>query len=98
MAHELEYEVLDAPQVDQALRDLPGWQRDDIRVRRLFEFESFPKAIEFVNRVATVAEDYNHHPDITINFKKVTIAFWTHKKNATTRADIEVAKAVQKVA
>jgi 4a-hydroxytetrahydrobiopterin dehydratase len=48
--------------------------------------------------VAGVAEQFNHHPDIDIRFKKVRVAFWTHKKDATTRADVLLAAEVDRVA
>jgi 4a-hydroxytetrahydrobiopterin dehydratase len=97
MAHELEFDVLDEGQVAAALGGLPGWERDGVKIRKQYVFESFPAAIAFVNRVAGVAEEFNHHPDIEVHFKKVDVLFWTHKKNATTQADVVVSGAIEKV-
>jgi 4a-hydroxytetrahydrobiopterin dehydratase len=97
MAHQLEFDVLDANQVDEAIRELDGWNRDGVKIRKQYVFESFPAAIAFVNRVAAVAQEFNHHPDIEVHFKKVDIILWTHKKDATTKADVVVAQAIEKV-
>jgi len=59
----------------------PGWslEQDAKRLSRRFEFEDFKKAIEFVNRVADVAEQEGHHPDIAIHWNRVDLVLWTHK-------------------
>ena len=48
------------------------------RIRKVFQFSSFPGAIDFVNRVAEVAEAEGHHPDLTIHYGKVTVELTTH--------------------
>lgn len=96
MAHELE-SVLDPEKIEAALAGLDGWQRDGVKIRKRFSFGSFVEAVDFVNRVARVSEDHNHHPDIAIHYKDVDIELWTHKKNATTMADIIVAGAIQRL-
>ncbi len=98
MAIELEYDVLDDARVAAALKNLPGWEQDGPAIRKQYSFDSFMEAVAFVNRVAATAEHINHHPDIIVNYKKVTIRFWTHKKNATTGADVYTAAEVDKVA
>ncbi len=98
MAHELEFIVLDAAALAEALKSLPGWECDGQAIKKQYEFPSFMEGIQFVNRVAETAERFNHHPDIIINYKKVTVRFWTHKKNAVTRADVLVAGEVERVA
>jgi len=59
----------------------PSWslEQDGKRLLRRFEFEDFKKAIEFVNRVADVAEQQGHHPDIAIHWNRVDLVLWTHK-------------------
>ena len=58
-----------------------GWTLNDesTRLSRRFEFEDFRKAMEFVNRVAELAEEQGHHPDIAIHWNKVDLVLWTHK-------------------
>jgi 4a-hydroxytetrahydrobiopterin dehydratase len=69
-----------------------GWTVVDGALQRTFEFESFPAAIDFVNRLAEVAEAENHHPDISIHYRQVTLRWWTHSQNAITERDRALAE------
>ncbi len=57
-----------------------GWEmfHGDKRIRRTFSFGDFPDAIEFVGRVADLAEEQGHHPDLEIRGRDVTVVFYTH--------------------
>jgi len=68
------------------------WQEVDNALVREFEFESFPKAIEFVDRLAEAAESENHHPDIDIRYRKVTVRWTTHSAGGITAKDREMAE------
>ena len=59
----------------------PGWSLAEhgTRLQRRFEFRDFVAAMEFVNRVAEIAEGEGHHPDIAIHWNKVDLVLWTHK-------------------
>jgi 4a-hydroxytetrahydrobiopterin dehydratase len=63
------------------LASVPSWKLEEngTRLARRFEFEDFKKAMEFVNRVADLAEEQGHHPDIAIHWNKVDLVLWTHK-------------------
>ena len=65
-----------------------GWHEVEGALERTFEFPSFPEAIAFVNRVADAAEEANHHPDIAVSYRQVTIRYWTHSENAITDRDV----------
>ncbi len=69
-----------------------GWDEVDGALERTFELPSFPEAIAFVNRVAEVAEEENHHPDMTISYKKVTLRWTTHSEGGITERDRELAR------
>lgn len=97
MATRLEYEKLDDESLEDALDTLQDWRRDEKAIQRTCEFGSFLEAIAFVNRVAVAAEGMDHHPDIAIHYKTVTLRCWTHKTNAITKADIELARAIDKI-
>jgi 4a-hydroxytetrahydrobiopterin dehydratase len=60
-------------------------------LERTFELPSFLEAIAFVGRVAAVAEEANHHPDITISYKKVTLRWTTHSAGGITDLDYQLA-------
>ena len=69
------------PEAEGMLAAVPDWklEQNGTRLTRRFEFEDFRKAMEFVNRVADVAEEEQHHPDIAIHWNKVDLVLWTHK-------------------
>jgi 4a-hydroxytetrahydrobiopterin dehydratase len=60
-------------------RQIPKWTLEDRAVLRDFVFRSFREAIDFVNKVAGLAEAQNHHPDISIYYNRVRLSFSTHK-------------------
>jgi 4a-hydroxytetrahydrobiopterin dehydratase len=68
-----------------------GWIDSQDALERTFELPSFPEAIAFVSRVAAVAEEANHHPDITISYKKVTLRWTTHSAGGITDLDYQLA-------
>jgi 4a-hydroxytetrahydrobiopterin dehydratase len=63
------------------LESTPAWRLEEhgTRLARRFEFEDFVGAMRFVNRVAEVAEQQGHHPDIAIHWNRVDLLLWTHK-------------------
>jgi 4a-hydroxytetrahydrobiopterin dehydratase len=71
---------MDAAQARQLASAIPGWEltEDVTRIRRKLTFASFPAAIEFVERVAGVAEDEGHHPDFHISYRDVDVVLYTH--------------------
>jgi 4a-hydroxytetrahydrobiopterin dehydratase len=71
-----------------------GWTVVDDALERTWELPSFPEAIAFVNRVAEAAEEANHHPDIVISYRKVTLRYWTHTAGAITDKDVAEAARV----
>jgi len=67
------------------------WQEVDGALERTFELESFPAALDFVNRVGTLAEAEDHHPDISISYREVTLRWWTHTAGGVTDRDRDLA-------
>jgi 4a-hydroxytetrahydrobiopterin dehydratase len=80
------------------LQKLPGWDRDGDAIRRQFTFSGFPDAIAFVVRVAFAAEAVDHHPDILVNYKRVTLTYTTHSEGGLTAKDFDGADAASAVA
>ncbi len=70
-------------EIDQYLRQLPGWQVIEVAgVRHLeksYAFNNFEKALRFTNAVGALAEQNNHHPAILTEWGRVTVTWWTHK-------------------
>ena len=66
---------------------LSGWTLDGDAIRKQYTFEDFLQAIAFVNRIAPEAEKADHHPDILINYKRVTLTYSTHDEGGLTEKD-----------
>lgn len=89
--------VLTNDQVDAALPDLNGWERSDGALRRSIEFPAFLEGVDAVGRVAELAEQKDHHPDIDIRWRTVTFALVTHSAGGITDQDLEMAKAIDQL-
>ena len=77
----------------QQLQRIRGWTREGDAIRKQFTFAGFPEAIAFVNRIAPAAEAADHHPDILINYKRVTLTYSTHSEGGLTVKDFAGAAA-----
>lgn len=68
-----------------------GWTEVDGALERTFELESFTAALAFVNRLGALAEAEDHHPDIAISYRRVTVRWWTHTAGGVTDRDRDLA-------
>ena len=82
--------------VQDELKKLQGWNLEDGAIRKEYAWSSFAEAIEFVNKVAELAEQADHHPDILINYRRVTLTLSTHSEGGLTRKDFELAEKTDK--
>jgi len=71
---------------------MDDWQERDGALVREFELPSFPAAIDFVVRLAELAESEDHHPDIDIRYRRVTVRWTTHSAGGITEKDREMAE------
>ena len=71
-----------------------GWRHKGQTLTKEFKFTSFRDSIVFVNRVASLADDLDHHPDIHVQYKTVTLTLTTHEAKALTGKDLELAERV----
>ena len=84
-------------QANELLKQIPGWEIKNGHVFRQFKFKNFRESIAFVNKVAKIAEQEQHHPDITIHYNKVSIELWTHKINGLSENDFILAAKINKI-
>ena len=73
--------LMEQGKVKLMLDVVPGWKKSAgniDKIEKLFEFKNFREAMVFVNKVAEIAEEEGHHPDIFIQWNKVTLTLWTH--------------------
>jgi len=80
---------LSRPEIDARLKSLEGWTLEGEAIRKQYTFPSFPDAIAFVNRFAPKAEAADHHPDILINYRRVTLTYSTHSEGGLTEKDFD---------
>jgi 4a-hydroxytetrahydrobiopterin dehydratase len=70
---------------------LPGWgvkERNSISMlQRTFKLKNYKKAVAFTNKVAEMAEEEKHHPEILLEWGKVTVRWWTHTVNGLHKND-----------
>jgi 4a-hydroxytetrahydrobiopterin dehydratase len=82
-------------QIAEKLKSLPGWEQHDNSIRKLFRFKEFMDGIKFLNRVAEKAEAADHHPDVTINYTRVTMSCSTHDQGGITEKDFKLAAEIE---
>lgn len=85
---------LDEFALREAIAKLLEWRLVDGELVRELTFPSFPQAIAFVNQVAELAEQGDHHPDIDIRYNRVKLVLVTHDAEGITSNDIEMARSI----
>ena len=73
------------------LKKIPEWEIKKDRLVRSLEFDEFMEGIDFINGVAEIAEDANHHPDIIVRYCTVKLSLITHDCGAISGRDFELA-------
>ncbi|MHA1903968.1 MAG: 4a-hydroxytetrahydrobiopterin dehydratase [Candidatus Thorarchaeota archaeon] len=86
--------------VNEMLYLVPGWQlihEDADKIRRSYKFKNFRESMDFVIKVAAIAEDQDHHPDIFIHWNEVTLTLYTHAINGMFDNDFIVAAKIDEL-
>ena len=84
--------------VPKRLRKLPGWNLAGEAISRQFTFAGFPDAVAFIVRLGFAAEAVDHHPDLVVNYKRVTVTYSTHSEGGLTDKDFAGAETATKIA
>jgi 4a-hydroxytetrahydrobiopterin dehydratase len=74
-----------------------NWGDSNKKLERTFKFKDFNESINFVNKVAKIAESQNHHPDIEINYNKVKISITDHEKGEVSEKCYKLVKDIDKL-
>jgi 4a-hydroxytetrahydrobiopterin dehydratase len=77
---------------------LAGWEFDGTAIHKEFAFGGFRSAIDFIQRVADVATEARHHPDLSNHYNRVGVSLSTHSEGGVTAADLALARAIEAVA
>lgn len=83
---------LSPQEVADRLTASPGWVADGDAIRKLYTFKSFPDAVAYVTRLAFDAEAADHHPDLQVSYRKVTVTWSTHSEGGVTTKDFDGAR------
>jgi 4a-hydroxytetrahydrobiopterin dehydratase len=88
--------TLSASDVSERVKELDGWRLDGRAIVKQYTFAGFPEAVQFVTRLVPGAEEADHHPDITINYRRVTLSYSTHSEGGLTAKDFDGAAAADR--
>ena len=84
------------------LKQIQGWkiekpQGGEPRIEKVFKFEGFMPAVDFVNQVARIAEDEGHHPDLYVKWGELRVMLWTHAAHGLTENDFILAAKIDQL-
>ncbi len=91
----LEYTKLDPHQIETEVNLLDGWLVVDDRLSKSFEFDDYLAGVDFASKVGHVAEELNHHPEITLSYRKVFVSVSTHDVGGISPYDFELARRIE---
>jgi 4a-hydroxytetrahydrobiopterin dehydratase len=86
---------LSQDEINDRIKTLAGWQLKDNAISKLYRFKEFMDGIRFINRVAELAEAADHHPDISINYTRITFTCTTHSDGGVTAKDFALAQQIE---
>lgn len=85
-------------QIATQLDGLPGWSHKDNAIRRVYETDGWPVTLMLVNALGFIAEAADHHPDLTVTYRRVSVALSTHSAGGITAKDFELARRFEALA
>ena len=89
--------LLDSEEIDERLEGLDGWEREGDAIVKTFKGADFMASVELVNRIAPVAEEMGHHPDLAISWDTLVVTITSHSKGGLTPDDFELAKRLEEL-
>lgn len=93
-----ETEPMNADEAREYMPGVPGWELvEGEKIRRDFEFEDFAAARSWVDRVAGLADEEDHHPDLHWSYNKVTVELTTHKIGGLSENDFILAAKINEL-
>lgn len=83
--------------INELLQQIPTWALKEGHLYKKFKFKNFTEAIKFVNSVAKIAEQEQHHPDFCVHYNRVKIELWTHAIKGLSENDFILAAKIDKL-
>ena len=96
----VEKNILTQEELEGKIKELaPNWKTGENErgvpyIERVKHASTYMEGIDFVDKVAAAAEANNHHPDIHINYKRISVKYWTHSSGGVTLADVQMAQKI----
>ncbi|MDF1815652.1 MAG: 4a-hydroxytetrahydrobiopterin dehydratase [Verrucomicrobiales bacterium] len=87
-------DLIEKEEVEKLLKKIPEWDHEGKEIFRVLEFDEFMDGIDFVDGVAEIAEEADHHPDIDIRYCTITVRLTSHEQGGLTEADFDLAKRI----
>ena len=87
-------QALTPAEIKETLQTIPGWTLQDGKLIRDWTFKDFVQAMEFINKIATLAEGAGHHPDIDIRYNNVRLSLVSHDAGGITQRDANMARQI----
>lgn len=88
--------ALSAEEIRQQLANLPNWQYKENALERFYKAHSYLEGLEKLNTIAQLSEAADHHPDLVLGWRKLTIRYWTHTAQGVTALDFDLAQQAEK--
>ena len=88
--------LLTEPQIEESLKSVPEWTRQGSAIERRLVFADFRQAVAFLVLIAFDAEEADHHPDVTISYKRVMLSLSTHSEGGLTEKDFDLAQKIDR--
>src|SRR5262249_20111581 len=85
-------------EIQEKLKSATGWARDGHMIKKQYGFPSFPDGLAFLVRLGFECEQQDHHPDIAVDYKRVTLGYWTHSEGGITEKDFAGAETADRIA
>ena len=90
--------ALSETEIDALLRaELPGWTFTDNALQRIYSGPAYPDALQLLFDIGQLSERLNHHPDLLLHYKTLTIRYWTHTAKGITQRDVDLAIEAEKL-
>ena len=89
--------LLNKNELDDFMNSIDSWSLESNKIKKHYEFKDFKESMLFVNKIADLAENQGHHPDISISWNKVIITLWTHSVNNLSENDFIMAHKIDEL-
>jgi 4a-hydroxytetrahydrobiopterin dehydratase len=89
--------LLERDEISRRLGNLNGWTLEGDRITKAFVFKDFAEAVAFLGRITPVADEQNHHPDVSVHWNELTLTLWTHASGGLTERDFRLAQTIDEM-